>query len=74
MITLGNAIASKKPSKQIPAVYSLKFRNFVEKLMSKNPFERPSATEAIENIVTGGNVTPTSNHKTSMLDKTYTSI
>lgn len=42
--------------------------------MSKNPFERPSATEAIENIVTGGNVTPTSNHKTSMLDKTYTSI
>lgn len=36
LITLGNAIANKKP-KPIPHVYSSKFRNFVEILLSKNP-------------------------------------
>lgn len=59
LITLGNAIATKKPQKLIPAVYSTKFRNFVDKLMNKNPYERPTATEAIEKIVSGGQMTPT---------------
>jgi len=56
LIALGNAIATRKPQKLIPAVYSMKFRSFVEKLMNKNPFERPNATEAIEKIVSGGQI------------------
>jgi hypothetical protein len=35
----------------------MKFRIFVDKLMNKNPYERPTATEAIEKIVCGGQIT-----------------
>lgn len=49
LITLGNAIANKKP-KAIPHVYSSKFRNFVDVLLSKSPKQRPTALEAIKMI------------------------
>ena len=49
LITLGNNIASKKP-KQLPHVFSSKFRSFVEFLMTKNPKDRPTASEAISRM------------------------
>jgi len=49
LITLGNAIANKKP-KAIPHVYSSKFRNFVDVLLNKSPKQRPTALEAIKMI------------------------
>jgi serine/threonine protein kinase len=69
LITLGNAIASKKPVKSIPAVYSQKLKSLIEKLMSKNPFERPTAQEAIEKI---GGISIREN--IPILDKNHTSL
>jgi NIMA (never in mitosis gene a)-related kinase len=46
LVTLGNAIAHKKP-KPVPHVYSNKFQTFVERLLKKNPRDRPTALEAI---------------------------
>ena len=46
LITLGNNIVNKKP-KPLPQIYSSKFNNFIDRLLAKKPFDRPSAREAV---------------------------
>ena len=52
LITLGQCIANKRPLKPIPAVYSNKFKSFVDAFLQKNPKDRPTASEALEKIPT----------------------
>lgn len=49
LVNLGNQIVNKRP-KPLPPVYSVKFRMFVEGLLSKAPRDRPSAEEALEGM------------------------
>ena len=47
--TLGHSILYSSVSR-IPAVYSERLNNFVQSLLRKTPFERPSATLLVESF------------------------
>jgi len=46
MATLKKDIMQRKP-KQIPHIYSVRLRNFIELMLSKRESQRPTAEEAL---------------------------
>lgn len=49
LITLGNNIVNKKP-KPLPQGFSSKLISFIDHLLSKKPYDRPTAKEAVNLI------------------------